>query len=288
MQACNMRVRLSSPPHSPTPCRALQDGLSDAAMSQAAARAAAEVAAWFGRIDSVVVGVGLGRDVLMLETARLVMKAAREAQLPMVLDGDALFLVAREPELVTGYPLCLLTPNLNELRRLASAMGLAGVASHSDHHKRLQGLVDKLGGPTVVSKGPTDVILDGRATVVCSVTGSPRRCGFQGCILSGVLAVFVAWTAALVEASLEGGEALVLEMNVMVLSAFGACATNRLACACAYADKRRSMLASDMLNFLGSSVELLEGDSARPVGQGGSATTGAVGGPRLPVRQSSR
>jgi ATP-dependent NAD(P)H-hydrate dehydratase len=43
----------------------------------------------------------------MLDVARAVILHAREADVPLVLDGDALFLVAREPELVQGeeyYP----------------------------------------------------------------------------------------------------------------------------------------------------------------------------------------
>ena len=38
----------------------------------------------------------------MLDVARAVILHAREAGVPLVLDGDALFLVAREPELVQG------------------------------------------------------------------------------------------------------------------------------------------------------------------------------------------
>jgi hypothetical protein len=33
-----------------------------------------------------------------------------------------------------------------------------------------------------------------------------------------------------------------------------------MACACAFAAKRRSMLATDMLEYLGSSVDLLAGE----------------------------
>jgi len=44
----------------------------------------------------------LGRDPLILDVARAVILRAREGSMPLVLDGDALFLVAREPELVQG------------------------------------------------------------------------------------------------------------------------------------------------------------------------------------------
>lgn len=46
--------------------------------------------------------VHVGRDPLLLDIARACIARARLAGLPLVLDGDALFLVAREPELVLG------------------------------------------------------------------------------------------------------------------------------------------------------------------------------------------
>lgn len=64
--------------------------------------AVAEVESWFTRLDCIVIGPGLGRDPLLLDIARQVLLRARAAKLPLVLDGDGLFLVAREPELVEG------------------------------------------------------------------------------------------------------------------------------------------------------------------------------------------
>lgn len=66
--------------------------------------AVAEVEGWFNRLDCLVVGPGLGRDPLLLDIARAVILRARAAKMPLVLDGDGLFLVAREPELVAGGP----------------------------------------------------------------------------------------------------------------------------------------------------------------------------------------
>ena len=46
-------------------------------------------------------------------------------------------------------------------------------------------LARALGGVTVVSKGPTDVISDGDVTLVCSLPASLRRAGGQGDVLAG-------------------------------------------------------------------------------------------------------
>ena len=99
--------------------------------------------------------------------------------------------------------------------------------------------------------------------------------------MSGALAVFVAWTRTFLEEA-AGSEEMLPDMNPMILAGFGGCTVSRFICstsmqdrvrmhlptecildpcrtasACAYQLKKRSMLASDMLEHLGTSVELL-------------------------------
>eukprot|EP00268_Persea_americana_P025239 TRINITY_DN2459_c0_g1_i5.p1 TRINITY_DN2459_c0_g1~~TRINITY_DN2459_c0_g1_i5.p1 ORF type:complete len:212 (-),score=37.18 TRINITY_DN2459_c0_g1_i5:567-1202(-) len=78
----------------------------------------AEVAKWMERFDCIVVGPGLGRDPFLLDCVREIMKLARESSVPLVIDGDGLFLVTDNLDLVRGYPLAVLTPNVNEYKRL--------------------------------------------------------------------------------------------------------------------------------------------------------------------------
>lgn len=82
----------------------LQAHVQEAKQRQHVLEATAEVESWFNRLDCLVVGPGLGRDPLLLDIARSIVQRARLAKLPLVLDGDGLFLVAREPDLVTGGP----------------------------------------------------------------------------------------------------------------------------------------------------------------------------------------
>jgi len=237
--------------------------------------ATAEVESWFTRLDCLVVGPGLGRDPLLLDIARSVILHAREAQLPLVLDGDALFLVAREPELVQGYTQCVLTPNLNEFRRLASTMGVSLHGPNNDRIKKIHDVVLQLSGPTMVSKGPVDVICDGKTTVVCSTQAGARRCGSQGDILTGCLAVFVSWTLAFLENAAKSGEVVLPEYNPMILASFGGCTVTRAASACAFAIKRRSMLAGDMVEQMGNAVDVLF-DAASTMAQGNTEPAGRI------------
>lgn len=65
----------------------------------------------FPRLDALVIGPGLGRDVAVQEVARQLIQRARSVQLPLILDGDALYLVSLEPDIVRGYARAILTPN---------------------------------------------------------------------------------------------------------------------------------------------------------------------------------
>lgn len=73
--------------------------------------AADKIAQVFSRLDVLVLGPGLGRDAAVQELTKQLVQLARVAQLPLVLDGDALFIVSQEPALIQGYTLAVLTPN---------------------------------------------------------------------------------------------------------------------------------------------------------------------------------
>lgn len=49
------------------------------------------------RMDSMVIGCGMGRAPASLARASAVIRIAREKGLPVVVDGDALFLIAQNP-----------------------------------------------------------------------------------------------------------------------------------------------------------------------------------------------
>lgn len=130
--------------------------------------------AWLGRFDVLVVGPGLGRDDLVLETVADVLKEARRRGLPLIVDADGLWLVNQELGLVEGYANAVLTPNAAEFRRLAARVGVDAEAEDA-----LEEVARRLQGPVVVRKGSVDRISDGRQTIVCKEEGSHRRAGGQ-------------------------------------------------------------------------------------------------------------
>lgn len=242
-------------------------GLTDARRAVLVEEAASEVESWFSRLDCLVVGPGLGRDPLLLDTAKAVIQKARRNGLPLVLDGDGLFLVAREPELIIGYNRCVLTPNLNEFRRLSTVLGVTLHGPNNDRSSKLAEVTSILAGPTMVSKGPVDALCDGKNTIMCNAMGASKRCGGQGDLLAGIIATFVAWTLSFMESAKRSDEAVVMpEINPMILAAYGGCLVTRTASAYAFGQRKRSMVAGDVIESIGQAVELLFDHSAMQAG----------------------
>ncbi|THF97084.1 hypothetical protein TEA_001895 [Camellia sinensis var. sinensis] len=206
----------------------------------------AEVEKWMERFDCLVVGPGLGRD-------------------PFLLDG--LFLVTNCLDLVSGYPLAILTPNVNEYKRLVQKV-LECEVNDQAASEQLLSLAKWIGGVTILRKGKSDLISDGEAVRSVSIYGSPRRCGGQGDILSGrqslvfhrflssllslfhadiYVAVFVSWARQYISTAPKGE----LITNPTMLGCIAGSALMRKAASLAFDNKRRSTLTSDIIECLG-------------------------------------
>ncbi|KAI3715420.1 hypothetical protein L6452_22402 [Arctium lappa] len=206
-----------------------------------------EVDKWMERFDCLVIGPGLGRDPFLLDCVTDIMKNARQNNIPMVIDGDGLFLVTNCLDLISGYPLAVLTPNINEYKRLVQKV-LNCEVNDQDGPQQLLSLSKSMGGVTILRKGQSDYISDGKEVKSVSIYGSPRRCGGQGDILSGSVAVFFAWARKLV----GNGEP---DINPAMVSCIAGSALMRKAASLAFQDKKRSTLTTDIIEHLGRSLE---------------------------------
>jgi len=237
------------------PLLPVSNGGSEAELSSAAASAAAaeRIREQLGRLDCLVVGPGLGRDAAALETAARVAEMALRTGLVLVLDGDGLHLLVSRPSLrqacVDAAGPVVLTPNVNEYRRLAAALGCE--AEEAEGEAGPAALSARLGNAVLVRKGAVDVVACGTApALLCDSPGSLRRCGGQGDVLAGVVGLFVAWAAQ----ARRAGER---QAPSAQMAAYAACCVARAAAKAAYGAKGRSMLAGDVLAEVGrAAVEL--------------------------------
>ncbi|OVA16281.1 YjeF C-terminal domain [Macleaya cordata] len=205
----------------------------------------AEVAKWMERFDCIVVGPGLGRDPFLLDCVSEIMKLARRSNVPIVVDGDGLFLVTNNLDLVSGYPLAVLTPNINEYKRLVQKV-LDSEVNDQEASEQLLSLARGIGGATILRKGKSDLISDGETVNMVSIFGSPRRCGGQGDILSGRFVTTECLILILACFLLE-----IFQLNPMVLGCIAASALLRKAASIAFKDKKRATLTTDIIEYLG-------------------------------------
>ena len=55
------------------------------------------------RIDSLVIGPGAGRDPVMIATLSNIISYAIQKEMPLVIDGDGLWVVTENPSLLEKY-----------------------------------------------------------------------------------------------------------------------------------------------------------------------------------------
>jgi NAD(P)H-hydrate epimerase len=155
---------------------------------------AGELAPLLRRATVVVVGPGLGRSAWSQQLfARLL-----EADLPLVVDADALNLLAYEPLRRDDW---ILTPHPGEAARL---LAVPGEEIQSDRFAALQRLMAQYGG-SVVLKGAGSLVGDSACGVRLCARGNPGMAsGGMGDVLSGVLGALLAQRLPRFEAATTG------------------------------------------------------------------------------------
>ncbi|BBY57482.1 NAD(P)H-hydrate dehydratase [Mycolicibacterium sarraceniae] len=136
-----------------------------------------------GRVQAWVVGPGLGTD----EKALSALTFALGSAVPVVVDADALTLLAAQPELVAGRTApTVLTPHAGEFARLN------GSPPGEDRVAATRRLADALGA-TVLLKGNVTVIADPSGHVYLNrAGGSWAATAGSGDVLSGIIGALLA------------------------------------------------------------------------------------------------
>lgn len=183
-----------------------------------------ELQALISRADVVAIGPGLGQDAW----SRSMFDGVRDCDKPMVLDADALNLLAVAPR---SRPNWILTPHPGEAGRL---IGSTAAAVQADRLQAARDIVARYGG-VVVLKGAGTLVIDGEAMPHICDRGNPGMASpGMGDVLTGVIAGILAQGAPLADAARAG---------VLVHAMAGDMAAHR---------GERGLLASDLFNYLSS------------------------------------
>ena len=143
---------------------------------------AAELQALLARATVIVVGPGLGQDAW----GRELLSCLLQSRLPMVMDADALNLLAEEPAFGDKW---VLTPHPGEAARM---LGCDSATVQQDRFSAIASLQASYGG-VVVLKGCGSLILDVHHDLALCSEGNPGMASAgMGDVLSGVIGGLIA------------------------------------------------------------------------------------------------
>jgi NAD(P)H-hydrate epimerase len=149
----------------------------------------------FKRANVIAIGPGIGTSAWAMS----LLNAALESGLPMVVDADALNLLALDPQQRQHW---ILTPHPGEAGRLLDAP-VAEV--QRDRFQSVRKLQEQYGG-TVVLKGAGSLLYAGsqESVHICTDGNPGMASGGMGDVLTGIIAAFVAQGYPLPEAATLG------------------------------------------------------------------------------------
>ena len=184
---------------------------------------AAGLAPLLQRAGVLAIGPGLGQG----DFGRALWTAALACSLPLVVDADALNLLAQAPQRRDDW---ILTPHPGEAARLL-ACPVAQV--EADRYGAVRALQRRYGG-VVLLKGAGTLVCDGRAPVGVLPYGNPGMAsGGMGDVLTGIVAGLLAQ-----------------RLPALAAAALGACLHGAAADAVAARRGERGLLAGDLLDAL--------------------------------------
>ena len=197
---------------------------------------------WFQRLHAFLIGPGLGRDPKLIEMFNKIISKLAASEKPLVVDADGLYIITLKPSLLKGAKNVTLTPNKIEFERLCNAVAKeTGVPTVNDIS-----LIDYFGpGVTIVEKGEVDKVFNSIGRTKIS-GGSVCRCGGQGDILSGSIALFTYWAH---ESKQE---------NPSLFGAYAGCYVTKKLSEEVFSQLGRSMVAGDFIPAIPKLLNELE------------------------------
>lgn len=155
---------------------------------------AAELQPLLARADVIAIGPGLGQDAW----AREVFSAVMNCTQPLIVDADALNLLAQDPALRRTHANWVLTPHPGEAARL---LGTDTAHVQNARLQAVQDLCERYGGTVVLKGAGTLVMTKNELPAICDRGNPGMAAPGMGDVLTGVIAGIAAqcgnvWLAA--------------------------------------------------------------------------------------------
>lgn len=147
-----------------------------------------------------------------------------------------MWLLSKNKNLVKGHNQCVLLPNPVEFKRLKST-----------ENQTVDELAKEL-GVLIVEKGAKDTIALGSSVTHCDTKNSARRCGGQGDLLAGCMAVFMSWASNFIKSQDNMNDEKI--RSIRLSAALGACSLARECNNRAFEKHHRGMTTVEMIQEL--------------------------------------
>jgi hydroxyethylthiazole kinase-like uncharacterized protein yjeF len=154
-------------------------------------KSAAALKKLFEKMTVIVIGPGMGQT----QEAKQFLKCVMASELPLVVDADALNLLAKKPSQRANW---ILTPHPGEAGRLLQS---SSAAVQHDRLAAVQQLQRKYGGVAVLKGSGTLVQAPGEQPVRCDAGNPGMATGGMGDVLSGVIGGIIAQGVPLADAA---------------------------------------------------------------------------------------
>jgi ADP-dependent NAD(P)H-hydrate dehydratase len=151
--------------------------------------------------DVIVLGPGMGKS----RDAKARVKALMRLDQPMVIDADALNILADEKRWPTSFKAhAVLTPHPGEMKRLARLLGRESVPHDDDGRVALAILAANSFKQIIVLKGHRTVVTDGDRVYVNQTGNSGLSKAGAGDVLSGIIGSLIGQKMELFDAACAG------------------------------------------------------------------------------------
>jgi len=150
--------------------------------------------------DTLAIGPGIGRDP---ETIELIHAILNNADVPVVIDADGLFAVAKKPSILKKRKFkTVLTPHLGEFARFLSREDAVSIRDDRIElvrkiARRLQAVLLLKGAPSLTSGPRGEVVINSTGNAGMATAGS-------GDVLTGIITGLIGQGTSLAEAAISG------------------------------------------------------------------------------------
>lgn len=137
---------------------------------------------FISKADSIVIGPGLGSEKATKNAIEKVIQECKKLKKAMVIDADAIQVVGQKPEIIQNTQ-TVITPHAGEFKELTKQK----LKDNLENRKKIVKQWAKKSGVTILLKGPTDIISNGKETKLNDIHNPAMTVGGTGDVLAGII-----------------------------------------------------------------------------------------------------